>query len=421
MMLFIRMRKNLKLKWVVIAAVIIVAGIAMMAAKAGGVTADVYKVSKGEIRQYVEDTAQVLPLDKQTVYTDGSGKITEIRVDVGDKVSKGDLLLSLEKTDLELQLKDAEARIAAAKAQLSGTELINYANKIDLAKAAVEEAKVSYYSAQRNFTQAKELYEADAVSKDEFEKANDAYKAASAALNSASAQLEDVRQGAPEHLKNGYKAQLEQAVIFRDTILRSIQKQEVRAVMDGVIIEKLVDANSPAAPSAAVFVIGNVNNYKLEADILADDANKVKIGNEVEISGKAVDNAVLLGKVIKIAPAAKAMTSNLGVNQKRVPVTIELPGKTDLLKPGYSLDIKIITAVKNGIIKVPDSSVFEYKGSSHVFAVDNGKAVLRAVKKGLESDKHIEILEGLKEGETILVKPDNNIKEGAVIKPMVKK
>ena len=124
--------------------------------------------------------------------------------------------------------------------------------------------------------------------------AQDACKAALTALNAANLQLADIRQGAPEYLKNGYMAQLEQAEINRDMIANSIKKQEVR---------------SPA-----------------------------------------------------------------------------------------------------------DSSVFDYEDKSSIFVVENGKACLRAVKKGIESDDFIEIQEGLKEGELILVKPDNSIKEGQSIK-----
>ncbi len=274
----VKMKK--KLKWIIIGVVVVIAGIALYSTKTGGVSAEVLKVSKGDIRQYLEDTAQVLSQEKQTVYIEGSGKVIDINVDAGDAVKQGDLLLSLDKKDMELQLRDAEAGIEAARAQLKGTELINYANKIELAKVSVVQAENAYESAKRNFQNVKELYESNALSKDEFEKAQNAYNTAAAALDSANLQMADVKQGAPEYLKKNYKAQLEQAVIRRDTILRNIRKQEVRAAMDGIIIEKLVEKNSIAVPSTAAFVIGNVNNLELEAEILADDANKVKIGDK---------------------------------------------------------------------------------------------------------------------------------------------
>ncbi len=399
-----------KLKWIIVGLVVAAAGVAYYASKSAGVSADVISVTKGEMQQYLEETAQVVSKDEQTIYIEGTGKVIDINVDIGDTVKEGDELLSLDKADLELQLKDAEAAISASKAQLKGTELFNYANKIELAKVSVVQAENAYESAKRNYENVENLYKSNASSKEELQNAQDAYNAASTAFETAKLQLEDV--------KNGYKAQLERAIINRDTILRNIQKQEVKSTIDGVVIEKLVEKNSIAVSATPAFVIGDVNSLELEADILADDANKIKIGNEVEISGKSINDATLKGKVIKIAPVAEIVTSSLGVNQRRVPVTVKMEDDTNLLKPGYSVDVKIITNIKEDIIKVPDTSVFDYKDNSNVFIVENGIAMLRMVKRGIESGKFVEIQDGLKEGDIILVKPDNNIKEGIKIKPL---
>ena len=86
------------------------------------------------------------------------------------------------------------------------------------------------------------------------------------------------------------------------------------------------------------------------------------------------------------------------MNQKRVPVTIEISDDMGLLKPGYDLDIKIITEIKSDTLVIPDSAVFDYKGNSCVFVVDSGKAVIRQIKKGIESEKTIEVVEGLNAG-----------------------
>jgi HlyD family secretion protein len=409
-----------KMKWIIILAAVLVIGIVSMTSMSKGISSETAKVTRGEMKQYVEDTALVQSKDKQTVYIEGTGKVVQVNVNMGDVVKKGDLLLSLDKTDLELQLKDAEAKIEASKAQLKGTELVNYANKIEQAKAAVDQAQASFDSAKRNYDNSNSLYQAKALSENEFKTVADAYKTAQAALNTATLQYEDVKKGTPDYIRNGYEAQLEQADIFRDTIARNIQKQEVRADIDGVVIDRLVDNNALVSPATAAFVIGSVNNLELESDILEDDISKVKIGDEALISGKPIGDEVIKAEVVKIAPAAKDVVSSLGVNQKRVPVTLKINDKANLLRPGYSLDVKIITNVKSNIIKVPDTAVFDLQDSSRVFVVENGKAVLKTVKKGIESDNFVEITDGLKDGDTILVKPDNTIKEGSKITPVGK-
>lgn len=373
-------------------------------------------VSKGEIKQYVEDTATVESNTKQTAYIEGAGKIVSIKVNVGDAVKKGDVLLIMDKEELELKLKDANAKIQAAKAQLQGTDISNSLNKIEIAQAAVDTAKVNYESASRNLNNAKALYSSGSISKQEMNNAEDSYKTAEAALKSANFQLEDTKAGTPDYVKNQYAAAVEEAVIQRDTINKSMEKQQVLSPVDGIILEKLVDENSVGTSGTAAFLIGDTKSLELEANILSDDINKVKIDNDVEVSGKSIGDSIIKGKVVKIAPEAKNITSSLGVNQKRVAVTIEISGDVGMLKPSYDLDVKIINERKKDTLLVPDSAVFDYKGVPCVFVVDSGKAVIRQIKKGIEGEKSIEVIGGLKLGEKILVKPDNDIKEGMKIK-----
>lgn len=401
---------------IIISVIICIGLIGAYAATGNSVTAETLSVQKREIKQYVEDTASVKCREKQTVYVEGSGKVTGVRFDSGDTVKKGDLLLTMDVSDFEMQLKDANAKISASQSQIDSTKISNYANKIEIATAAVEQAQIANDSALRNSQSSKVLYEAGAISREDFNKAQDASKAAQAALKAAKLELDEIKKGAPDYVKKGYSSQLEQSLIFRDSIQKNIDKQKVLSPMDGVVLEKLLEENSTVVAGTPGFVIGNIKTLELEANILSDDSYKVKFGDEVEISSKALGDTVVKGKVSKIAPIAKTIASNLGVNQKRVQITIDLPGGYGLLKPGYNVDIKIVTAQKKDVIAVPDSAVFDYKGNSCVFVIANDKTAIRQVRKGLEGDKLIEITEGLNEGDIILTKPDNNTKEGLKIK-----
>lgn len=408
--------KKKKLLWIGIIAVICIASISVYIVMQQGQAVETSIVEKGEIKQFIEDTAAVQSTKKQIVYVEGAGKIDSIKFNVGDTVKKDDILLTMDKKDLELKLQDADSKIKAAQSQLSGTDISNYVNKIEISEAEVDKAKVSYESASRSLNNSKVLYESGAISKQELDNVEDTYKNAEAVLKSSSNQLEEIKKGTPDYVKNGYEAGVEQAVILRNSIMREIDKQQVLSPIDGIVVEKLLEENAIVVPGTTAFLIDNTKNLELEANILSDDIYKVKIGNEVEVSGKAIGNSLLKGKIIKIAPEAKNITSSLGVNQKRVMVTIEINDDTDLLKPGYDLDIKIITEIKSDTLVIPDSSVFDYKGDSCVFAVVDGKTVIRQIKKGIESEKTIEVLGGLEEGERIVLKPDNNTKEGMKVR-----
>lgn len=408
--------KRKRFFWISIVVVICLVSAVTYLKMQKGQTVETAVVGKGEIKQYVEDTAVVKSSNKQTIYIEGSGKITSIKVNVGDAVKKGDILLTLDNEDLELKLQDANAKIDAARAQLSGAENLNNTNKIEIAQAAADEAKVKYDAAARSFNNAKVLYSSGSISKEELNNTEDAFKTAELALKSAKFSLEDTKEGTPDYVKSQYSSQLQQAVIAKDAIVKEIEKQQVISTVDGVVLEKLVEEDSQGTAGTVAFVIGDAKALELEADILSDDVYKVKIGNEVEVRGKAIGDSVIKGRVIEIAPEARNIISSLGVNQKRVAVTIEIIGDTGMMKPGYDMDIKIITETRKDTLVIPDSAVFDYKGSASVFIVHNEKAVVRKIKKGLEGEKTVEVIEGLKPGDRILVKPDNNVTEGMKIK-----
>lgn len=412
---------NRKVKWIIAGVCIVILAALVFYYTTQGIEVEVIKAARGEIKQYVEDIAEVKCRNIQTVYIEGQGKVNDIKVDTGKSVKEGDVLVVLDKTELELQLEGALAKINAAKAELKGTEIINYANKIEMGEIAVGQAEIAFESAARDFRNAKDLYSSGALSKAEYEKIKEAYEVAKSNLDSARLELEELKKGTPGYVREGYQAQLKQAVVNKKSIEERLKKQDVRAPISGVVIDKLIQKSAVAVPGTPAFVIGDVNDLELEANILANDAVKISVGNKVEISGRILKDKVIKGKVVKIAPGAKDIVSSLGVNQKRVPVTIELLENSELLKPGYKVDIKIITLVRDNTIKVPDSSVFEYKGEDYVFVVENGKTKLRRIKKGIESWDSVEILDGIKEGEFVLTKPDNNIEEGLRVRAVYEK
>ncbi|MBB6218582.1 HlyD family secretion protein [Anaerosolibacter carboniphilus] len=383
-----------------------------------GMAVDVAKVGRGDIKKYVEDIGTVKCKEQKTVSIEGSGRIETIAVEVGQQVKKGDILLTMEKEQLEIQLKDADEKIKEIEASFQGSEIRNYATQVEKGRIAVRQAEDAYGLASDDFNNTKMLYEAGAVSRYELNQKESALKNAQALLNTAQIQLQEIENNTPESIRAAYKAQMEQAALNRESTLLSLKKQEIVSPIDGIILERNVETNTVGMPGTIAFVIGNIENIEVEAYILADDVTDVKLGDEVELTERSERKQVISGKVTKIAPSATTITSSLGVNQKKVSVTIAPLKQITELKPGYEVDIKVITQRKNNVIMVPVSAVFDYQGKSCVFVVESGKAVLRTIQKGIQDELFVEIVDGLKEGELVLSEPDNSIREGMKIKPI---
>jgi HlyD family secretion protein len=336
----------------VVIVILIISHIAMQ-----GAALEVVKVTTGEIEQYVEETGTVKSHDSRTVYMESPGRVTEVLVEKGDSVSEGALLLKIDPT---------EQRI---------TEI------------AVKQARNDYDLKLKDWEKTKRLYAGGALSLQEYETDEAALK------NTA-----DTYQAAVLKLNKSTK----------NTLLRSPRA--------GAVLDRLVEPNLYVAEGTAAFIIGELSDLEIEADILAEEAVNIRQGNPVVISGKATGNAILRGTVSKITPMAKNVLSDLGVNQKRRTVTVKLTGGNGSLKPGVDVDVKIITTSKSGALKIPLSALFDYQGRTCVFSIEKSRARLRSVVKGIENNEMVEIKSGLKSGESVLLKPDNTVEEGMKIK-----
>jgi HlyD family secretion protein len=320
-------------------------------------TVDAFQVARTGIRQYVDDTGVVKARQSRTVYLENSGRITSLAVKEGDRIKVGAILVRLSPIDLELSA------------------------------IAAKQARIDYEAACKDWEKFDNLYKAGAVSKKDFENAEDAYKRALASLNSANLELEKQRKSLV-----------------------------VRSSLNGVILQKSVDLDQVVTPGTEAFVIGDPRDLEVEVDILADEVVKVRPGNPVDISGQATGGSVLKGVVTKVAPMAKNIVSSLGVNQKRATVTIAFDGATGMLKPGYDVDVRIFTQTKPGAVVLPLSAVFDIRGKDHVFVITGERTQLRPIEKGIENDERVEVRSGLKAGEWVLEKPDNDVREGMRVK-----
>ncbi|KPU43793.1 cobalt-zinc-cadmium resistance protein CzcB [Oxobacter pfennigii] len=408
--------KNKKL-WILIIGMVFIACLAFIAFSNQGAEVPVTDVKRGDIKRYVEDIGTVKCKELKTVSIEGSGLIQNVAAGVGQQVKKGELLLSMERNQLEIQLKNVDEKIKEIKAGFEGNDIKNYASSVEKARIAVGRSKDAYESALEDFNKVKILAEAGAASNAELKQKEEALKSAEALMRTAELNLQQIEANTPDSVTTVYKAQLEQAVLSRESMLHNLEKQEVVSPIDGVILERHVDVNTVGMPGTVAFVIGDISRIEIEADILADEVSNIQPEDEVEITERSEQKHTIGGKVVKIAPGAVAVTSSLGVNQKRVAVTIEPAGQSELLRPGYDVDVKVITQRKNGVVLVPLSSVFDYNGKDCVFTVSDGKAVLTTVQKGIQDEEYAEIIDGLKEGDMVLTAPDINTKEGMRIKP----
>ncbi|MEA4964188.1 efflux RND transporter periplasmic adaptor subunit [Lutispora sp.] len=410
------MRGKKKLIWMGL--IIIIISAAAYFALSGGkaVSVNLAKVQRGNIQEYIEEKASVELKNKADIYGLQSGVVTLEAVDVGDRVKTGDVLLKIQDEELLLNIKALELQKQAAEAKLE--EARKGISQWDLQKLEAQEkaAQIAYEEAKRVAENNRKLYEAGGISKDIYDSSVAALASAEASLEVIKSSLAAAQEGFSPNIEKQFKAQIDEIQI-QINHLKSKQKDYiVKSPIDGIVMLAEAPQGSVVPQGKLIFQVGNYDDMFLTSDILVDDIANVREGSEVLISNKDLGISDVKGAVRKIYPRAFSKMSDLGIAQKRIKAEISFGETVDNLKPGYDMDIKIVTASSQNTLIVNEKAVFEHEGKSYVFINHDGAARMIQIDKGLESDDEIEVLKGLNEGQEVILSPDENIEEGTIIK-----
>lgn len=371
---------------------------------------------RGNITDYIEENS-IVRLEMETeVYASSGGKVIAVMAGIGDSVNKGDTLVKLDEKDLTADLKRLELQKVAAltrrdeaKKDLSESELRRFEAEERSAKVALDEAK---RLAEKNEI----LYDAGGISKS-------AYESAVAALRAAEANYDIVKHTVDLALQDITPERVE----LLDIEIKEIQTQIdllltkhkdliIRAPVEGIITEKDVETGSIIQPGKKIFQIGDMAEVFLECDILMEDIKDVDIGSNVIIENKDLGLQGIKGTVRKVYPKAFNKISELGIEQKRIKTEIDFAEPVSKLRPGYDMNIKVITSISDNVLLIDEKAIFEYQGNNYVFLNDNGIARMVQIETGIESVEKVEIKKGLKEGDMVILSPEEKIKNGTKIK-----
>ncbi|NIP87315.1 MAG: hypothetical protein GTO03_17880, partial [Planctomycetales bacterium] len=161
-------------------------------------------------------------------------------------------------------------------------------------------------------------------------------------------------------------------------------------------------------------------DLEVEAEVLSQDVVEVQVGNEVEIYGPAIGEPPARGVVTRIYPAGFTKISSLGVEQQRVMVIMKM-NETDLqrvieqrgLGVDYRVRVRIYTRQVARGLTLPRSALFRTPhGEWQVFVVRDGRARRVMLTVGLMNDSIVQVVQGLEEGETVVLAPESGLTDG---------
>lgn len=342
----------------------------------------------GNVKAYLSTTAAVKSKSRKEYYSLQS-KVQKVNVKVGDKVKKGDVLVTYETVDISSQVE--QAKIQYQNAVLQRTDLYNQNEEISerIAELNSQILELENNTDYQDKTKLQTLYQQ---------------------RNS----LKSISQEKLKQADNGVKL----AKISLDTIKQKASKNNgiIAAESDGVVTELKVVEGAVGNVMQPAVVVQDIENLKSVVFLGKYDADKVKLGQEVIIRG---GNNEYKGKISFINPAAQKVASLSG-NETTLGMEIDILEKSPELKIDFDVDVDILIGSVKDIIKVPAESVKTVKRNENFVYVLEGNTVQeRSVTTGLQSEIEVEIKEGIKEGEKVILNPSTSIVDGVKVKEYV--
>lgn len=343
------------------------------------------KVEKGVVEATVSNTraGSVKACRRAKLAPPSGGQIVEMKVQKGQRVTKGQVLLELWNEDLR------------AQEQLSQQQLTT-------AKTRVEEVCTLAETARHDAERAEGLREKSFISAQQLERTRSEAKA---------------KQASCEAARNDIK----QAQSRIDVARAGLKRMVLRAPFDGVVADLSGEQGEYATPSPpgiptppAVDLIDDSCLY-VSAPIDEVDASSVRVGQVSRVTLDAIKGKSFSGKVKRIAPYVLELEKQ--ARTVEVEIAFDTPPVTEQLLVGYSADVEIVHASHKAVIRVPSQALLEGKRVL-LYRLSDGVLEERKVTIGLSNWEYTEATSGLQEGDQVVLSLDRaGVKAGAKVRP----
>ncbi len=411
--------------------------------KKEGIAVTIAKVERKTIIESVSANGRIQPEKEVKISSDVSGEIRELYVKEGDSVIAGKLMARIDPELYQSALDRSEASLNNIKANLATT------------RARLVQSEAKFFEMNKAYERNQKLYAEKLISDQEFDAAKSTY------LNSK-AEVEASKQSisAAEYNVKSFEATLKES-------RKSLSRTEIFAPVSGIVSKLSVEKGERVVGTSQMagtemMRIANLNDMEVSVDVNENDIIKVGLGDTAEIEVDAYPNRKFKGQVTEIANSAttSATTTSDQVTNFVVKIRILRSSYDDLtrkfgkrksvFRPGMSASVEIQTERVKDILAVPIEAVtvraenafdtLESKSKKEktstlhlenakddievLFVNIDNKASIRKVKTGIQDDKVIQILEGVKEGEEIISGPystiSKSLKHGDLVKKVTK-
>jgi HlyD family secretion protein len=378
-------------RWIPYAGAVILLGLIVAGLWPQAVPVETARAAIGTLQATVNEEGKTRIKQRYTVSAPVTGQLRRIPFKAGAQVQAGETVVAVIDPVAPTPL-DARARSLAEARR-------------DAAAANLDKARTTHTFASSELRRAEKLYADKTISIQEFEAAQmretSAAKeqtAAESALREAEAELTEFASA-----KGAGAAQ---------------PPREIKAPVTGSVLRVFEENARVVTAGTPLLEIGDPTNLEVVVEVLSRDGAIIAPGTKVELEQWG-GGEPLEGRVRLVEPAAFTKVSALGVEEQRVNVIADLltpPEQRRSVGDNFRVEARIIVWEASQVLKVPVGALFRQGEQWAAFVVADGRAQLRLVKAGRSSGTETQVLEGLKEGESVILYPGSRVRDGQRVK-----
>src|SRR5262249_9279614 len=404
-----------------------------------GTTANVESVQKRDLPAIVSASGKIQPQRTVNVSADTMGRVTNLAIEEGQRVTKGQFLLQIDPRNLSSAVNQTEASLAAARSQM------------EQLRVSSESAKAALKTAQDSYTRQQQLWKGGLTTKEALDNAENQLKMRQADANAADRQVETQRM----------RMQQEQASL--DNARYNLSKVRIESPINGIVTRRNIEEGETV-------VVGTMNNAGtvlltvadmalIEAQVEVDETDipNVSIGQKAKITVDAIQNKSFAGHVVEIGNSPIQAAGTTAASQAtNFLVKVKVDELIPDVRPGFTCTAEITTATRQQVLGIPIQATTvrevvvdkegnilrddpkaakgrpgstvqaqelkpgqERKELEGVFIAKDNKAVFARIKTGIAGEKYFEGLSGVNAGDQVIVGPFSSVRElrdGAPIK-----
>lgn len=419
-------------------------------------------IKQDDIETKISSSGKLEAVNTKTIYLDASNKIVQLHKKVGDTVEKGELIITLDKEaqiSNEKQLDVLQTKLAAAEEGLN--ELLGSSSKGEIlsAQSSIEQLKNSKTQTEKNINDAKTSIEnlekqlsdtqkdlqvneallaeglisqkeVDALkdtitqTKQKIDETKSTITLSEQSLKTIDLQIETAQYNLDVLLNKVEDSNKEQAITAKRSEIKEIERQiyesktnlsktstQVVAPIDGVITALPAEEGMSVPAGTAILTIVDPSSLKVTCNISPYYAADLKVGLAAEVKYTGSKTVEVMGEVTKVSAVAEVEKTASGETTS-IPVEVQVNEPGYIIRPGFSVNVKLITDTRNDVCLVPILAVLEEEDLSYVYIVgEDGTLEKREIEQGLSNGLYVEA-NNVKPGEIIVSSLEDFLEDG---------